>query len=160
GLFDTGFEKLAHVYRGVLGWSLRHRIITMLVALMSFGSSFLLFPMVGTEFIPSSDNSQIQVDVETPAGSSADYTAIKARQVVSLLAAMPEVESTYASINAGSAAGENRSIIAVTLVDPGERENTAQDMTASIREALRSIPRSEEHTSELQSRENLVCRLL
>ncbi|OAM76098.1 efflux RND transporter permease subunit [Devosia elaeis] len=140
GLFDTGFEKLAHVYRGVLGWSLRHRIITMLVALMSFGSSFLLFPMVGTEFIPSSDNSQIQVDVETPAGSSADYTAIKARQVVSLLAAMPEVESTYASINAGSAAGENRSIIAVTLVDPGERENTAQEMTASIREALRSIP--------------------
>src|SRR5690606_40817476 len=26
--------------------------------------------------------------------------------------------------------------------------------------ASRSIPRSEEHTSELQSRENLVCRLL
>src|SRR5690606_41344503 len=25
---------------------------------------------------------------------------------------------------------------------------------------LRSLPRSEEHTSELQSRENLVCRLL
>src|SRR5690606_39955871 len=25
---------------------------------------------------------------------------------------------------------------------------------------IRSIPRSEEHTSELQSRENLVCRLL
>src|SRR5690606_16344104 len=74
------------------------------------------------------------------AGSSADYTAIKARQVVSLLAAMPEVESTYASINAGSAAGENRSIIAVTLVDPGEREKTAQEMTASIREALRSNP--------------------
>lgn len=24
GLFDAGFEKLAHAYRGVLGWSLRH----------------------------------------------------------------------------------------------------------------------------------------
>src|SRR5690606_41251518 len=27
-------------------------------------------------------------------------------------------------------------------------------------EILRDVPRSEEHTSELQSRENLVCRLL
>src|SRR5690606_32126525 len=60
GLFDRGFEKLAHVYRGILGWSLRHRIITLLVAVMSFGSSFVLFPMVGAEFMPAADNGQIQ----------------------------------------------------------------------------------------------------
>src|SRR5690606_40028419 len=29
-----------------------------------------------------------------------------------------------------------------------------------VLEQLRRVPRSEEHTSELQSRENLVCRLL
>src|SRR5690606_39623002 len=39
-------------------------------------------------------------------------------------------------------------------------------LTAAVREAIASAPaaaidaRSEEHTSELQSRENLVCRLL
>src|SRR5690606_41475273 len=42
------------------------------------------------------------------------------------------------------AAGENRSRAKVELVDPLEGVAT----------------RSEEHTSELQSRENLVCRLL
>src|SRR5436309_12623949 len=31
---------------------------------------------------------------------------------------------------------------------------------ARLRRGLRAAPRSEEHTSELQSRENLVCRLL
>src|SRR5690606_41325620 len=31
---------------------------------------------------------------------------------------------------------------------------------AAVRRGVRSAPRSEEHTSELQSRENLVCRLL
>src|SRR5690606_21584319 len=50
-LFDKGFERLAQLYRRVLGWSLRHRIITLMVALLSFGSSFLLFPMVGVEFL-------------------------------------------------------------------------------------------------------------
>ncbi|MDP0929881.1 efflux RND transporter permease subunit [Paracoccus onubensis] len=138
--FDAGFEKLAHLYRGVLGWSLRHRIATMLVALMSFGSSFLLFPMIGVEFMPQADNSQVQIDLQTPAGSSIDYTAIKAHQVEALLAVMPEVESSYTSVNAGSASGDNRAVIAATLVTPGQRTSSSLEMTASIRDALRSVP--------------------
>jgi HAE1 family hydrophobic/amphiphilic exporter-1 len=140
GLFDKGFEKLAHFYRGVLRWSLRHRIIVMLFALVSFGSSFLLFPMVGVEFMPAADNGQIQVDLETPAGSSTQYTALKAHQVEDLLAAMPEVESTYTSVNGGAASGENRASIAVTLVDAAERSTSSLELTSPIREALRSIP--------------------
>src|SRR5690606_40341772 len=35
-----------------------------------------------------------------------------------------------------------------------------RDAGTSQRLAARTAPRSEEHTSELQSRENLVCRLL
>jgi HAE1 family hydrophobic/amphiphilic exporter-1 len=140
GLFDKGFDKLSHGYRAVLGWSLRHRIITMLVALMSFGSSFLLFPMVGAEFMPAADNSQIQVDLETRSGSSTAYTAVKAHQVEALLAAMPEVESTYTTVNAARSSGENRASIVVSLVDPGERTKSSLEMTAPVREALRSIP--------------------
>ncbi|MDB5531034.1 MAG: multidrug efflux transporter, acriflavin resistance protein [Devosia sp.] len=140
GLFDKGFDKLSHGYRAVLGWSLRHRIITMLVALMSFGSSFVLFPMVGAEFMPAADNSQIQVDLETRAGSSTAYTAVKAHQVEALLKAMPEVESIYTTVNAGSASGENRASVVVSLVDPGDRARSSLEMTAPVREALRSIP--------------------
>ncbi|MET3898895.1 HAE1 family hydrophobic/amphiphilic exporter-1 [Devosia sp. UYZn731] len=140
GLFDKGFDKLSHGYRAVLSWSLRHRIITMLVALMSFGSSFLLFPMVGAEFMPAADNSQIQVDVETRAGSSTAYTAVKAHQVEALLKAMPEVESIYTTVNAGTASGENRASVVVSLVDPGDRAKSSLEMTAPVREALRSIP--------------------
>src|SRR5690606_42094496 len=39
----------------------------------------------------------------------------------------------------------------------GRSEGTPKDKTLSL---LRHHARSEEHTSELQSRENLVCRLL
>src|SRR5690606_39561717 len=37
---------------------------------------------------------------------------------------------------------------------------TLQPMFVDWRQALAMLARSEEHTSELQSRENLVCRLL
>src|SRR5690606_19170533 len=42
----------------------------------------------------------------------------------------------------------------VKSVEPVSVRNTRVDLSADTRE-----PRSEEHTSELQSRENLVCRL-
>lgn len=140
GLFDAGFERLAQYYRVVLRWSLRHRITTLIVAVISFSCSFVLFPMVGMEFEPPADNGQIHVDIETPAGSSTAYTAIKAQQVVSLLDEMPEVDSTYGSINSGMTAGNNRGNIAVTLVDLGERTRSSLEMAAEIRKALRAIP--------------------
>src|SRR5690606_29666191 len=40
------------------------------------------------------------------------------------------------------------------------RPNDPRDFAAKILELLADPARSEEHTSELQSRENLVCRLL
>src|SRR2546427_4291864 len=38
--------------------------------------------------------------------------------------------------------------------------DSSPDMRRTLSSALRSKPRSEEHTSELQSQSNLVCRLL
>src|SRR5690606_41295627 len=43
---------------------------------------------------------------------------------------------------------------------PGERSGRVANASAQRYRPQRSRSRSEEHTSELQSRENLVCRLL
>src|SRR5690606_41960415 len=43
---------------------------------------------------------------------------------------------------------------------PSERLSTQSARPSSAKASSRSASRSEEHTSELQSRENLVCRLL
>jgi HAE1 family hydrophobic/amphiphilic exporter-1 len=139
-LFDRGFEHLAKGYRIVLTWSLRHRIVTVLVAIMSFVGSFFLFPLIGAEFVPAADQSELQVTVETPVGSTIDYTAIKVHQVEHVIKAMPEVESTYTTINAGSASGENQASIAVSLVKPDQRQRTSAEMAAPVREALKSVP--------------------
>src|SRR5690606_41635563 len=41
-----------------------------------------------------------------------------------------------------------------------DEEVTAELLAAAAKWCTAPVPRSEEHTSELQSRENLVCRLL
>ncbi|WP_323034474.1 efflux RND transporter permease subunit [Pararhodobacter sp.] len=139
--FGRFIDWLSAGYRNLLRWCLRFRLITMGVALAAFVGSFALVPLVGIEFIPPEDNSQFQVNVETPVGSSLDYTAGKVRQIERLLRDFPEVVSTYATVNAGTeAGGQNVATIVVAMLSPSQRERSPQDMTAPVRAALQTIP--------------------
>jgi HAE1 family hydrophobic/amphiphilic exporter-1 len=139
--FDRAFTALGRGYTHVLRWSLRHRIFTLFVAFCAFIGSFFLVPMVGAEFAPAVDNSEFEVRLTTPVGSTLDYTATKIRQADRILREFPEVAGTYATINAGTdSSGSNEAVIAVRMVPPGERERSPQDMTAPVREALGMIP--------------------
>jgi HAE1 family hydrophobic/amphiphilic exporter-1 len=139
--FERGFDRIAVGYRRVLRWSLRHRVTTLAIALLSFLGSFALVPLVGTEFAPATDTSEFQVDIETPPGSSLDYTAAKIAQVDRVLRTFPEVVGTYATVGSGtSSAGNSAATIAARMVGPEERVRTPTDMTLPIREALAAIP--------------------
>jgi HAE1 family hydrophobic/amphiphilic exporter-1 len=48
------------------------------------------------------DDGRFSVSIETPAGSSLDYTAAKLRQVDAVLKRLPEVARTYATVNSGT----------------------------------------------------------
>ena len=139
--FGDFFDRMAEGYRTVLRWGLRHRITTLLIALVAFVGSFALIPLVGAEFAPAVDNSEFQVSVETPVGSSLEYTAGKIRQIDRVLREFPEVTGTYATVNgASSDGGENAATVAVTMVSPSERDRSPQDMTVPVRQALARIP--------------------
>ena len=141
GQFDRGFEALGRGYVRALRWSLRHRITTMVVAVLAFFGSFALVPAVGVEFVPAVDESEFRVEIETPVGSSLAYTEGKIRQVDRILRTFPEVTRTYATINAGTDAnGVNSASIAVQMVPPDQRDRRPPDMTLPVREALRAVP--------------------
>jgi len=139
--FDDFFTWLSERYRSVLRWSLVHRLATLGMAVVLFFSSFLLVPMVGIEFVPPNDTGEFQVEVETPQGSSLAYTGEKVRQIEALLREMPEVERTYATVNAGQgASGENAASILVSMVPAGQRDRMPHEMTGPAREVLAQVP--------------------
>ena len=139
--FDQGFEALGRAYGRLLRQVLRHRLATLLVALLLFLGSFALVPRVGVEFAPAVDDGTFRVEVETPTGSSLAATAAKLRQVDAVLRALPEVATTYATVNSGTtAAGVTSASIAVAMVPREERARSPQEMTEPVREALRVIP--------------------
>ncbi|KFC70652.1 RND multidrug efflux transporter, acriflavin resistance protein [Devosia sp. LC5] len=138
--FDRFFQWIGEGYRGVLRWCLKFRKTTLAIAVASFIGTFFLFPLVGVEFVPATDNGEFQVDIETPTGSSIDYTASKVRQIDATLKRFPEVAGTYATINAGTTSGDNKATIVVSMVEKAERSRSPVQMTEPVRLALQQIP--------------------
>lgn len=139
-MFERGFERLAKRYRRILIWCLNWRKTTLAGALGIFVGSFFLVPLIGAEFIPVMDESRLQVEVNAPVGSSADYASIKANQVSRILMDMPEVESVYASVGAGSRSGDHQASLVANLVRPRQRALSATELVPVVREALAVIP--------------------
>ncbi|WP_107676814.1 efflux RND transporter permease subunit [Agrobacterium sp. LAD9] len=138
--FDRGFEWMAGQYRRAIGWTLRHRLVTLLVTSGIFIVSLFMVPLVGTEFVPNADEGRFQVNITAPVGSSLDYTTTKVRQVEKALREFPEVEMLYSTINTGGAAGKHRAAILVGLAPLDMRSRTPLSLAEPVRKRLSAIP--------------------
>ena len=139
GLFERLVEWLSAFYQRLLGWSLRHRLVTLVIAAVTFFGSFALVPLLGTEFVPQADYSETLVSFQTPVGSSLELTEAKTRQVDAALRELPEVLYTYTTINTGTTLGKNYASVYVKLKPRKERTRSQHVMTQPIRERLSQI---------------------
>ncbi len=140
GAVDRLSHWLARMYEAILGWSLRHRLATLGVALLTFAASFVLIPLLGTEFVPKADYSETFVNFHTPVGSSIEATEAKARQVEAILRETPQVKYTLTTINTGQATGKIYASIYVRLVDRKDRALSVDQLSVPLRERLARIP--------------------
>src|SRR3954453_17913144 len=97
--FNRWFDRQAERYQGVIAWALDHRLAMALIALGSFFGAILLQATVGgAGFIPVSDRSEINLIIQTPPGSSLEYTRLKSEEVDRIARRHPEVSYTYTAI--------------------------------------------------------------
>ena len=139
-LVNRAQERANRVYRAVLGWALRWPKTVLLIALASFAGSFALPRYIGFEFAPQADLGEQVVSIETPIGSSLEYTEAKLRQVDAAVHEFPEVDYTYGTVNTGYANGKNQASLYLRLKPLSERKRSPEQLAAPIRERLASIP--------------------
>ena len=140
GWFDRATGRLGDAYQAILRWSLGHKLATVFVAIGIFVGSVFMVPLLGTEFVPKADYSETTLSFFTPVGSSLEVTEAKARQVEGILREMPEVRYTLSTINTGDAQGKIYAGIYVRLVDRDARSRSVDQMSAVLRERLRTVP--------------------
>ncbi len=131
------------------GWCLSHRFKTMLMATAFFIGSIALIPLLPTGFIPPDDNSQTQVYLELPPGSTLAQTRSAAEQARLLVAKVEHVVSIYTTIGGGSAGGdpfamqgasEVRKATLTVLLAARDKRPRKQGIENQIRAALEALP--------------------
>jgi HAE1 family hydrophobic/amphiphilic exporter-1 len=140
GWFDGLTTSLSNAYQRLLRWSLVHRLATVLTAVGIFAGSVVMVPLLGTEFVPKADFSEVTVSFHTPVGSSLELTEAKARQAEAIVREFPETRYTLATINTGTAQGKIYASLYVRLVDRKDRTRNVDQMAALLRERLRQVP--------------------
>ena len=130
-------------------WCMHNRFKTMLMATLFFVGSIMLVPLLPQGFIPPDDNSQTQVYVELPPGSTLAQTSASAEHARQLLMAVPHVKSIYTTIGGGSAGTDpfagggamevRKATLTIQLSERGERP-VKQSIENDIRTALQQLP--------------------
>jgi multidrug efflux pump subunit AcrB len=115
--------------RGVVLWT----------ALLIFCGSFALLPFIGKEFQPQVDESFISLRLNTPVGTSLEFTDVKVREVEQVLKQFPEIELAMTTVgNAWD--GRNYARVNLKLTNRQKRARSQKDLERAIRAALKPIP--------------------
>lgn len=141
--FDNGYARL-------LGWVVRHRLITILICLATFVGSLFLMKHVGTEFFPTNDDARLNVSLETPIGTREEITReTTLRLVEEWRKKYPEIEvinfttGSASSDNTFASLRDNGSHIVsmnIRLSDPGERDRSSSEIAELMRKNLKHYP--------------------
>jgi HAE1 family hydrophobic/amphiphilic exporter-1 len=136
---DAAFRGLDNRYRDLLRSVLRHRWRTIFVAAAVLGASLLLLPLIGTEFLPPSDEGEIRVTGEMEVGTRLDLLDRQARRMEGIVyPAVPETVSSTISIGASGFRPGNasRAEIRLSLTPAAERERSNKEIAADLRRRL------------------------
>ncbi len=123
--------------------TLTPRCVILGAGIASFVCALALAPLVGSEFIPQTDQGFTQLSIRMPVGSSLERSDAKVRQVEAVVAAFPEVRNVATSIGGtgnGLSVGRNQASINIGLVERSTRSRSQKEIEDAIREQIASIP--------------------
>ena len=116
-----------------------NRGIVLWTAFAIFCGSFALVPFIGKEFQPQVDESFISLRLNTPVGTSLEFTDVKVREVEQVLKQFPEIELAMTTVgNAWD--GRNYARVNLKLTNRQARARSQKDLERAIRAALKPIP--------------------
>ena len=136
---DALFERLAGAYGRSLGPTLKYRWAVFGVSFAVFTGSLFVFTLIPRELVPSQDQGRFLVRLQTPVGSSMDFTDKICRQIEEDVVRQPEVERYFLAVGGFGGGEVNTANMFVTLKPKKDRARTMQEMMKYM-EKFNAIP--------------------
>lgn len=140
---EVWFERLSDAYLKLLEWALLRRAKVIAVTFSLFFVSLLLYPLIGTEFLPPSDEGEVRVIGEMEVGTRLDLLDAQTKKLEAMVYPLvPEAISTVATVSdnegeirlsLGPASQRSRSNLQIADMLRKELNGTLPGMTVRIR---------------------------
>jgi multidrug efflux pump subunit AcrB len=114
--------------RGVVAWS----------GVLSFVIALGLAPLVGSEFVPETDQGFTQLALRMPVGSSLERTDAKVKQIEEIIATIPEIENVATWV--GGPGQRNQAWLNISLKPKAKRNRTQKQVEEAMRAAIAKVP--------------------
>jgi multidrug efflux pump subunit AcrB len=141
-------SPLMQRYLRVVRLALENRKRAVIYAFLIFLGSLALVPLIPKTFVPPTDVSRVQLQLELPPGARLEDTVRTAEEARRRLLALPAIKSVFAMLGGSGAAnqsgggvsfGEARKGSLILELDPQRKESTAQ-LENSVRGQLADLP--------------------
>jgi cobalt-zinc-cadmium resistance protein CzcA len=143
------------IYVPVLKWTMVHRYITVLIAVLLIGWSVADVYLLGSEFLPTIDEGNLLVRATMPASISLTRAVEISAQIEKSLKEFPEVETVVAKIGRAELGGDPESVSNDELyvrLKPKEEWTTAKtkdDLVEAMRKKVEGLPGVEFNFSQV-----------
>ena len=141
---DRLFKSLARAYERVLRGVIKHPVIVVLFALVTFGATLTFVDDLAVEYMPREDRAFTMVRMTAPDGASLDYTEKYVAQIENIMKS--EVDAGNAlrvAARSGSwrgGADVNSAMVFAPLEVWERREKTAREIVDGWNRELRQLP--------------------
>lgn len=129
---EGALRALDRAYGDLLRMVLVRRGLAVLFALTALGASLFLFPLIGTEFMPASDEGEVRISGEMEVGMKLDIVDEQTRKMEAIVfPAVPESVATSSSSEVGGESG-----IRLSLVPAKDRTRSNTEIADDLRKKL------------------------
>jgi HAE1 family hydrophobic/amphiphilic exporter-1 len=127
------FAPLDRAYTRLLEWAMAHRGLVAVATVLILASSVPLFRVVKVNFTPVDDQSQFEVTMRAPEGSSLQATEILANRLATAIRRRAEVDYTMVTVAGDNADTLNVANVFVRLKPIDERRRDQAAVMAEVR---------------------------
>jgi HAE1 family hydrophobic/amphiphilic exporter-1 len=97
------YAFIERLYGRTLHWSIVHRPVMLGIAALVTLSAVLLYPRIGQELVPDDDQSEFNIGINLPNGTSYERTTDFLKDTEDIIRRMPEVQTVFSEIRNGNA---------------------------------------------------------
>src|SRR5580698_725214 len=134
---ENAFDSVQSGYARSLKWGMQHKPVIMGLFALSLIATVVMFMNMKTDFIPSEDTGQINVNTESADRTSFDQMVKYQKQMADIASADPNIQDVMSSVGSGGArSGVNTGNMLFVLKPRDERSLSADQIIQELRPKL------------------------